>query len=406
MSKATLYSKRSKPARILCKAVFPIYSLLVSLLLLECVLRVTHLFGASPMVTERDPLIGYRYIPGRQYAFQKESDHPITGRFNSYGWRDVDWNVRKPANGYRAAILGDSFVESFQVESDRTFLKLSEKKLSQRLGRPVELMNFGRSGFTQSEEYLVLQRSIAKFKPDIVALFLFPENDITDISPITAPMKMRPFYSLNENGGLVLDTSFRNMSEYRGKPISYFLKRNSALFSLVYQRRAIMKAGRNQPEQEDLPDGIIPSTHALEGYITLCTKHPDPQYVKNYRINKALIRAMSEFCRKRGIRFMLVDLDIEAYRPDIEQKWVAIDPTFDRNFYEDDLGRFAKSLGVDYLGLQRPFRTAYTRTRQPLHWEKQGHWGHWNYKGHELVADLLSNKLSTIIQEETRRKER
>lgn len=393
MTQVASSAKLSKASRLLRKAAFPLYSCAIALIVLELVLRVTHFMGANVLVTERDPYIGYSYVPEQEYVFTKEDDHPIFGHFNSEGWRDVEWTLKKPEGEYRVAVLGDSFVESFQVEEDRNFVNCCEKRLSKQLGRRVEFMNFGRSGFTQSEEYLVLKRSAAKFHPDMAVLFLFPENDITDISPATAPVKLRPFYSLDTKGRLVLDTSFRQLHEYKGDPLIYYMKRHSVLFNFVEQKRSDMKAEAGRRKWRGIPDGIT-RTHGLEGYITLCTKHPDPQYIKNYRINKALIRAMADFCHQRGIRFMLVCLDIEAYDPAMEQTWKRVDPTFNVNFYEDDLREFAESLGIDYLGLQRPFRRSYETQKVRLHW---GKWGHWNYKGHELVTDLLSQKLASII---------
>lgn len=386
----------SRLREILSRLAFLFGSFLISIVLLEILLRVTHLFGADTLVTERDPFIGYRYIPGHEYYSARENDHLITGRFNRYGWRDREWTLKKPSGVYRAAILGDSFVESFQVESDRTFLNLTADRMREVSPIPVELMNFGRSGFTQSEEYLVLQRSAARFKPDMVALFFFPENDIADISPKTTTDSMRPYYLLSPTGKLSLDTSFRQTSKYRGHPVTLFLERNSVLAGFLHEKlesareRYFKRVGRDPR----YGDGFDRNTHKLEGYITLCTAHPDPQYVSNYKVNKALIKAMSDYCHERGMRFVLVCVDTESYLPSMQNRLTAADATYNPNFYEDDLGRFAHSLGDDFLGLQRPFREEYVRTGKPLHW---GRWGHWNYRGHQLVARNFSLKLQSII---------
>ena len=123
----------------------------------------------------------------------QENDHPITGTINRFGWRDVNWPIRKPKGTIRIAILGDSFVEAIQVEDDSTFESLSKRALIGAEGRG-EVMNFGRSGYTQSEELLVLQRDVLRFDPDVVVLFFFPGNDITDMARRTAPNRQRPFF--------------------------------------------------------------------------------------------------------------------------------------------------------------------------------------------------------------------
>lgn len=109
-------------------------------------------------------------------SFNKENDHPITGKINSYGWRDKELSLKKPQNTYRIAVLGDSLVEAFQVESDRTFLALTEQQLNEEHKLKVELMNFGHGGYTQSEELLVLENQVEQFSPDMVIVFFSPQT--------------------------------------------------------------------------------------------------------------------------------------------------------------------------------------------------------------------------------------
>lgn len=384
-------SSKPKPRPLILQAVssalFLVYAIALALILMELVLRTTHLFGARVVWTERDPVLGWRFIPGHAYWFKRENDHPITGRINKYGWRDANWSLRKPANAHRIAVLGDSFVEAFQVESDRTFLSLASNRLSAKLHRPVEMMNFGRSGFTQTEEYLVLQRDVARFAPDMVIAVFFPGNDIADVSRETARNRIRPFFRLTESGKLVLDTSFNRSKTYRRKSALYGLKRYSALLSLIAENRSALR-------QQKWTDGTTPSETRLRGYMTLCTQRPDPAYVRNYRLNKTLIEAMARYCRQTGIRFVLVCVDTEGYRPETERKWARLDPSVNVNFFEDDLARYSRSLGIEFIGLQRAFRRSYEESGTPLHF---GSWGHWNYLGHELAADILAEKLGSSM---------
>lgn len=100
---------------------------------------------------------------------------------------------------------------------------------------------------------------------------------------------------------------------------------------------------------------------------------------------------MAEYCKEKGIQFMLVTIDTDAYIPEVEKSCKTIDPTFDANFLEDDLKDYATSLNVEYLGLQRLFRQTFENTGVTLHW------GHWNYEGHKVVAHALADKLNSII---------
>jgi hypothetical protein len=72
----------------------------------------------------------------------------------------------------------------------------------------------------------------------------------------------------------------------------------------------------------------------------------------------------------------------------------AADPSFDPGFFETDLAQYADSLGVEYLGLQTPFREHARAGGASLRWH------HYNYAGHRVVARALSSKLARIISED------
>lgn len=390
MPPSTLPSGR----RLLRGLLFVSLIFLLFLLALEGILRVTHLFGAHVSWTENDPLLGWRTSPGMPYWFHKENDHPIQGRINRYGWRDVEWTQDKPAGLFRIAVLGDSFVEAYQVELEATSLRLAQERLTRETGVPVELMNFGRAGFSQSEELLVLENEVTRFSPDLVLLFFLPENDIGDIARETARDLRRPFFVPDAQGTLTLDTSFKNTGEYQLRALLQSLKRHSALLSLLGQRLNLFQyqrfmASRRRMEQQagDPPESLTDSA-------SLCTDSPEERYARNYRLNKILIRRMADFCRQRGIGFMLVILNSRAYQPEVEAELRAVDATFDPFFFDDDLGRFADELDVPSLGLQRVFREAYLREGVPLLW------GHWNYDGHRVAADALADALKPVIERE------
>lgn len=359
--------------------------------IVEAVLRTTHLFGSAISYTEPDPLLGNRYTGGASYWFHKEGPHPVTGKMNSHGYRDKEWQLAKPDNTYRIAVLGDSYVEALQVESEKTFLSKTEHDLNSIFNGDyhVELMNFGHSGYTQSHELIQLKREVSKFSPDLVVLFFLPGNDIDDISSVTARNLIAPFYSVSPSDELILDTGFNKMAAYRTRSFINWFKQRSALLSLIANRFNAYVRDRRvkqiQVYQENRED------RGVKGYLSLCTDNQDPRYVENYSLNKRLIREMSDYSKERGTRFMLVTINMEYYIPASEEKLKKTDHTFNVNFFEDDLKDFAEKNGMEYLGLQRIFRDAFTRDGYKLHT------AHWNYKGHEVVADTLTKKLKGII---------
>ena len=150
-------------------------SLVISLGVVEAVLRLTHLFGARISYIQPDRVLGMRFIPDHSYWSCKENNIPISGKINSLGWRSKERSLKKSANTLRIAVLGDSYVEAMQVEIDRTFLVLAENEINEETSKKFELWNFGLSGFTQTEEFLILQNELKKYAVDMVILFFFLE---------------------------------------------------------------------------------------------------------------------------------------------------------------------------------------------------------------------------------------
>jgi hypothetical protein len=370
-------------------------SVIMTLAALEIALRVTHVFGAHLSVSTPDSLLGWRFVPGSSYWEMKENDHPITGTINSWGWRDREWAEAKPPGTIRVAVLGDSYVEGMQVESDSTFPRLAERAVNARYGITTEWMNFGRSSCTQTEEWLILQNDVARFHPDIVIVVFFPLNDVDDVSRELTE-ELRPFFEFSADGTLTLDTQFAHSREYHLRKLIEPLKRNSAVVSLLLERYRLLQfmagaARTGRSSFDELPRRSISSG------LTLCTATPDPAALRAYRINKALLRAMVGFCRERSIRFMLVSTELPTYVPEVEQKILAGEKTFNSMFFDDDMNAFADSLGIAFLGLHRRACEFYKEHGVHLSWPTDIQGGHWNYQGHRFVADQIQRKMESVL---------
>jgi hypothetical protein len=364
-------------------------TLLIILTIIEFTLDRTHWLGARRTFTRPDPLLRYRFQPEAEYWFWEENDHPITGRINSWGWRDRPRDLHKPANVYRVAVLGDSYVEAFQVESDSTFALLAEDELNRRADGQgsttrFEILNFGRSGFTQSEEWLVLLHDAGRFNPDLVLLFFYPGNDIRDIHPETSDAP-RPYFSVNPDGELILDVSFRRSRNYRLRSFLNPLQRHSALVSLLVKRLVTSRQSARMLEK------AVESTSAVDtiaGYRSLQTQHPDPRYQRNYAINKRLIQRMAEYCRSQGMQLLVVCMP-ESYQEKTQERLKRIDASFEPGFFAADIESLASALRVGSLSLQNAFEAAAGKG-ETLQWV------HWNYRGHALVAAQVVAALSSL----------
>ncbi len=377
--------------------------------LFEIYLRSTHFLGAGISWSYPDPKIGWRLRPNHNYWINSnENDHPIEGRTNNFSWNDKNWSLEKKPGTYRIAILGDSYVEALQVERSHHFVTLAQSELNDEEAPPgiqYELMNFGRSGFTQTEELWVLENEVFKFDPDLVILFFYPPNDIMDVHQDTAGEPLRPFPIFEQDGSLRLDTSFNQSSAYKIKSFLAPIKNNSALISTIVKKIRVYRATRSLKQ-------IDPDQRRITSYLSLATMTPDEEYARNYRINKKLIEAMRDICADKEVEFLLVSIDTPDYRNEVADLLREIDQSFRRDFYALDLAEFSLGSGMSYLDLQSVFRAHYEEKGTDLHFSPRGGWlagpipmgfgheGHWNYTGHQVVAGALVSKIQYGMMEE------
>lgn len=342
------------------------------------VLRTTHLFNARISWTEPDRAIGWRFTPGREYWFFGENDHAITGRINALGWRDRERKAAKPPGTFRIAVLGDSYVEAFQVEQDSTFVARAERAF-QRVHPPafdhVEVMNFGRSGMSPAEESIVLERDIMPCSPNAILLLFTPLNDIDDVNPATTSDPCRPFFHVNGNA-LVLDTSFAKRRDFRMREAISPIKQHSALVSLVSERYNAWRLARAQQRTQA---GNARLTRAQR----ICTENPDSVDIANYELCKKLIEKMAFSCRERGILFELGAVPL-VYEQSAVERVQQSDPSFYPGFFDDDLAALAEAGGFVYVPMTAEFAKR-SLMGAKLKWE------HWNYQGHEAAFEILLN---------------
>jgi hypothetical protein len=103
-------------------------------------------FPASPenpldCMVLNDPATGIRAQPNTVCHGQQPETPLVEYRFNSCGDRTAQQCGPKPASTYRIVIIGSSFAEGFLVPREQSFAALLPVQLSQRLGRKIEVYN-------------------------------------------------------------------------------------------------------------------------------------------------------------------------------------------------------------------------------------------------------------------------
>ena len=103
--------------RFVGNAALAVCATLVCVALCEVGLR---LAGVSfPVFDDFDATRGMALRPGKEGWYRMEGAGYL--KINSLGYRDAEHELPKPANTFRVAVLGDSFVEARQVAIQDTF---------------------------------------------------------------------------------------------------------------------------------------------------------------------------------------------------------------------------------------------------------------------------------------------
>jgi hypothetical protein len=167
------------------------FNVAIFLALGEVSLRLLNAYSANALLLPRT-LDSFRLEPGRDYGAGLKG--------NRLGYPGEDYALKKPAEIYRIAALGDSFAVGAAVAYSDNYLTRLQGALS-----GVEVLNFGVSG-TGPREYLeILQTHAVAFDPDLVLVSFFVGNDVTESLAVPRGLDPRQylFYLAIERGARV-----------------------------------------------------------------------------------------------------------------------------------------------------------------------------------------------------------
>lgn len=213
-------------------------------------------------------------------AVEPFKDQPwLAAPFNSWGMRDQERTVAKPAGAFRAVFVGDSF-----VESPYTPLSLPaavERRLS-GTARPVEAIDLGISA-TNPRSYYYRTRDVAlELSPDALLLFIYAGNDFVLGDPGYGGSILPPWVD-ESPGGSLLGTIM---------PRTNWLAVNRL-------RLAESLMGKDPPpgEEKTLYDAVHgPSAERLPRLVAHMRKHYFPQ-LSDARLAEILSRGGDRFWR-------------------------------------------------------------------------------------------------------------
>ena len=328
---------------------------------LELFLRTTG--AVLPSFVQDDARFGRLLRPGMSLQFVNEGFY--LGRVNAHGFLGPDHAPQRDHGEIRVALLGDSFVEGFQVFDRDHFRSRLERALDVDPARPVAVMNFGFSGFNFARMADYARHYVAAFDPDVVLFFVGADDfaqETTDLGP-----RFRA-----EGDSLVVDLSFRDTTAFRRK-VALRASRDLSFYTLLKKCHQLVKEGQ-------APLIVLEKLHPRYGEPQPETDWADePERADPARdtVNALFLRELAAWSATGRPRIAFV-----AKRPLGPRDTRAIGNAGFRVL--DPAGEFdrLRREGVD-----------------PTWWPVVQRRGHWNQPGHAALARFLENPVRDLIAE-------
>lgn len=328
-----------------------VVSLALSLFALEIFVQTAQIEG--PSSSDFDTIIG-RKRRGNMF-FTRFNEGFSMGVYNKDAYLGPAYSPEKPSGTIRLAVLGDSYVESFQLFRRDQFHSILEKELSKVLDMNVEVLNFGRSGFDLADMYAYQQRLVYRFQPDYFLYFL-SEADLLCIQtdPLIPKVVEKPDSLIVTNE--LMPIGYLNIFN-RTK----IFTQNSSLLNMVNNCRKLVLAGKFWPK---MLDKFYWSSKSPQGvHIRTTDEVPELalKIVDNLPENVIIVnKGFADFP--------------QSFRSAVKEKdLMMID-------LHDTLSILEKN-GIN-----------------PNFWSVTNTSGHWNYEAHQAIGYFLSNKIEIHIR--------
>lgn len=257
------------------------------------------------------------------------------------------------------ALVGDSFVESFQIFQRDYFGNIIEKRLNERFeGYTFDILNFGRAGFNISHNYAYQRLLVDKFKPDLVLYFVSNGDlHLEKLSPLYP-------YAKEVNDSLVASIEFDQEEIDRYKYVQDMLSKSILL--------NMLKNAKHTTDKRPVPSIIFGKVY--DWFVP--EKKPviaDPNYKPLPIVNKILTH---------------LDNNVIIINRDYAPFYKA---------FQDEVNR----LGITNWDTSNLMDSLYNLGKDPYYWKVTKTNGHWNQEMHKDIGEYLSMKLIQKIEQDS-----
>lgn len=384
-------------AKIISRLTLLVFSLVITLVLLEFIARLIPLW--PDQVSNIDPQLGFAHVPNAT-GWWVNISNPFEFRswitISSQGLHDREFRIEKPDGVTRILFLGDSVVDGLEVPQEANSTKQLER-LFREAGYQVEVINGGHYGYGTDQELLFYRYKGRNFKPDVVILGFLAANDVQDnISPY-ALGNAKPYFELASDGSLILKdlqlqgSSHNEPAKNLLKLTKQFLYDHSKLYKFIgYQIKLRFPQGKGILAKLSLiSDDSSPNLDQEIGFAS-SGMESNEDLEQGWRLTEAIIRQLKTEVEKDGAVFVVVNLPHILYSTAPSQ-----DGHFGMALPDDYIVEFCTQKDFHCLDLFPAFSKYMgenTNTSLFYRFDK-----HPTVEGHSLIAKTLYDYLQQIL---------
>jgi len=353
--------------------VLTVPALLVTIFLLEIIARIFLPVSDVPDVIF-DKELGNHYLPDQEGIYIRGMDSEIKAayRINSTGWNSpYDYGEKSSDDIFRIAVIGDSCVEAFQVDCDKSYPYLLERRLNNETrDRRVEVYTFGHSGANLVQYLAVLRLIVPKYNPDLVIINI-AHNDFSQC-----------LYGYGRKDNWTLKYDNGSFTEVRPRPVrnlwlKRFLRKSALARYLIVNLRFVKRFGVVKRLLYD-------DTRKFAANIDLKNLElfSDRRFLNQMLgyIFKEFLKSSSEY----GFDLLMVmDTDRQAI-------YSGKGPRKSKVYLFNKASmKVAGELNIPFIDLTPFFEKKWKEKGEKFDWKSDNHW---NNLGHEVVGDAIIQK--------------
>jgi len=294
-------------------------------------------------------LIKYKENQTGIYSIGKFPLKGFEWKINNEGWNNKN-DYYEEKNKFRVAVIGDSYIEAFQVNVDEHYPSLVQSSLPE-----LEIYSFGISGAPLSTYYQIAKYVSQKFNPD-----LFIINVVgNDFDESLFSLRKRDVFTTLQNDD---PPKFITPSDLSHKWLTNFLSRSSTFRYFYHNLKIFHKI------KQLIFEKIIQKNHTT---------------IKNNFRNKVkegmsvIVDSINSITSKKIV--FVIDGD----RHKIYKNKSKV------NFYREDFLDELDKKSIEYIDLNHTFKKDYIKHSKQFNSNLDYHW---NSYGHSVVAkEIISN---------------